>query len=333
LNLPRGKGDRDTRLELANVLSDLGNFSASLEELKFIKTLGGVSGIDELIGITESRLQRRAEKPADPALLKVKRSWSNAWVMKGGGFEVRTNTTPEFCAEFLEVLKNIAPYYNDEFDLRGEIEKRTAKVFMFKNRDEYREFCKQTAPELINAAGFFDPKRRLIASYRRRGILNDDNVEVLQHEATHMATYIAFHRNLPGWLAEGLAEYYEGVKVRKDGKVTPTGTKPRHIETIRKHIADKKALSVRAIISAEMKRFFDKRDSIYYAQSWVLVSLLKTKHAAELDRMLLDIRRGQEPEKVINKTVKEIFGSDAALENAWKLHFEKLAKMAASEKK
>ena len=82
-----------------------------------------------------------------------------------------------------------------------------------------------------------------------------------------------------------------------------------------------------------MKRFFDKRDSIYYAQSWVLVSLMKTKHSDAFDEMLQNIRRGQEPEKAISKTLEKTFGSDAALENAWTIHFEELAKMAKPEKK
>jgi len=325
-------GDKETLIDLANILSDLGNFSGALSELKFVKALGGSPELEALVAVTEKRLARRKAGPVKDKELEEGRLWSKAWVSSGKRFKVRSNTAPEFCEEFLEDLEKIVRYYVKEFDIRADMDKGTTKVYVFNRRDEYREFCRETAPKLAEAAGFFDPKRRLIATYRRKGILNRENTQVLQHEALHLATYLAFHRNLPGWLAEGLAEYYELAVVGKGGKVTPSGIRVTHVDTILKHLAKDKALSARAILSSKQERYFDSRDSIYYAQAWTLVHLFKTKHSSEFDKMLLNIRRGQEPDKAANRMIKDIFGSDAALENAWKLHFKSIAEKAKKKK-
>ncbi|TET32381.1 MAG: tetratricopeptide repeat protein [Planctomycetota bacterium] len=326
------QGDRKTLIDLANVLSDLGNFSGALSELKYVKALGGTPELETLIAITGKRLERRKAGPVKKEELEQGRLWSKAWIASGKRFKVRSNTTPELCEEYLEILERVMKLYIKEFDIRVDTDKGITRVYVFSRREDYRRFCSETAPKLSGAAGLFDPKRRIIALYRKRGILPDGTREVLQHEALHLATYLAFHRNLPGWLAEGLAECYERLTVGADGRASRPGVHPAHIKTINKHIVEKKMLTMRQMLDSDRERFFDSRDSIYYAQSWVLVHLLKTEHSSAFDKMLSGIRRGQEPEKAVDRMMKRIFGSDAALENAWKLHFKSLAEKAKKEK-
>jgi len=79
------------------------------------------------------------------------------------------------------------------------------KVFIFQTEDQFKEFMSRTHPEFPNRRAFFfknDTEMGIYAWWGRR--VGED----LRHEVTHGYLHSVVP-NLPLWLDEGLAEYYE----------------------------------------------------------------------------------------------------------------------------
>ena len=79
------------------------------------------------------------------------------------------------------------------------------QVYLFENEEEFRGFVRLYYPELPNRRAFFletDTRLQIYAQWGDR--LGED----LRHEVTHGYLHAAVP-NLPLWLDEGIAEYYE----------------------------------------------------------------------------------------------------------------------------
>lgn len=103
-------------------------------------------------------------------------------------------------------------------------------VYLFEDKISYDKFIKARHPELPERRAFFvaQPRRffggvedLMIYTYMGESIHQD-----LRHELTHAILHSVL-KNVPIWLDEGLAEYFE----------LPTGqagVNPKHVETLRK---------------------------------------------------------------------------------------------------
>jgi hypothetical protein len=92
------------------------------------------------------------------------------------------------------------------------------EVYILRDRETFNHFLKFYFPELPPRRAFFIAQgpRRVVYTYQ-----NDRLDEDLRHEATHALLHLAVG-DLPLWLDEGLAEYFEGPDGRK-------GLNPEHI--------------------------------------------------------------------------------------------------------
>lgn len=82
---------------------------------------------------------------------------------------------------------------------------RSVHVHVFADEESYREFARQSFPELADRRALFVEAGGMLNVFTRWG----DGVAIdLRHEVTHGCLHASL-RGLPLWLDEGLAEYYE----------------------------------------------------------------------------------------------------------------------------
>jgi hypothetical protein len=83
--------------------------------------------------------------------------------------------------------------------------KRPVSVYLFRDRTRYEEFLRQTHPDLPPRRAFFvgTPTELKVYAHWNGAIMED-----LRHEYTHGVLHAATD-NIPLWLDEGLAEYFE----------------------------------------------------------------------------------------------------------------------------
>jgi hypothetical protein len=139
-----------------------------------------------------------------------------------------------FIADF-EVNRNL-PLFRELEQLRDQVYRelqlpdstRTIQVYLFQTREKYEKFMKATYPQLPTRPAFFVAQPRaggtedlLVYTY-----WGDKIQEDLRHELTHALLHSVL-RDVPLWLDEGLAEYFE----------TPPGAagiNQRHIDNLRR---------------------------------------------------------------------------------------------------
>jgi hypothetical protein len=88
---------------------------------------------------------------------------------------------------------------------RAAAEEESVEIYVLNDRNAYTHFLKFYYPELPPRRAFFlaQGDRRVVYTY-----LSDRLEEDLRHEATH-ALLRGYYGDLPLWLDEGLAEYFE----------------------------------------------------------------------------------------------------------------------------
>jgi hypothetical protein len=105
------------------------------------------------------------------------------------------------------------PLVQELVALRGTIERelqlpssnRRVHVHVFADETSYREFTRQSFPELADRRALFVEVGGLLNVFTRWG---NETAEDLRHEVTHGYLHASLS-GLPLWLDEGLAEFYE----------------------------------------------------------------------------------------------------------------------------
>ncbi len=133
------------------------------------------------------------------------------YVTKTGPFAVYTN---EAIAPDAPVVRDLQALERDvaaTLGLRAAADGPQVEVYILQDRDAFTHFLTFYYPELPPRRAFFlaQGPRRVIYTFH-----NDRLDEDLRHEATHALLHVAVG-DLPLWLDEGLAEYFEGPDHRK----------------------------------------------------------------------------------------------------------------------
>ncbi len=154
-------------------------------------------------------------------------------------------------------------------------------VYLFADADRFREFMNQRHPTFPDRRAFFVETDTRLAVYAQWG---DRVAEDLRHEVAHGYLH-AVVQNLPLWLDEGLAEYFE----------VPRGTDG----TNRPHIEELAALAREGRWTPNLRRLETlqtpaQMSQAEYAEAWLWVHwLLETEPPRRqlLQTYLADLRR------------------------------------------
>lgn len=83
------------------------------------------------------------------------------------------------------------------------------RIVIYGTEAAFRQYQRQVAPVLENASGFYNGSTNQITTW---GMPEPQLLAVITHEASH-AISASEGRWIPTWLNEGLAEYFEGMRV------------------------------------------------------------------------------------------------------------------------
>ncbi len=130
---------------------------------------------------------------------------------KTGPFAVYTNDPIAPGAPAIRSLLSLERDLNSSLGLRVPADGPPVEIYILRDRDAFTHFLTFYYPELPPRRAFFlaQGPRRVIYTFH-----NDRLDEDLRHEATHALLHVAVG-DLPLWLDEGLAEYFEGPEGRQ----------------------------------------------------------------------------------------------------------------------
>ncbi|MFO0910263.1 MAG: DUF1570 domain-containing protein [Isosphaeraceae bacterium] len=189
------------------------------------------------------------------------------------------------------------------------------EIYILRDRDTFTHFLTFYFPELPPRRAFFIAQggRRVVYTFQ-----NDRLTEDLRHEATHALLHLAVG-DLPLWLDEGLAEYFEGTSA-------PLGVNPEHLERLPDDLASGWKPDLAHLESLKNVREMTPRD---YRESWAWVHYLLNDSAASralLLSWLSEHRRGDGQEGLASR-LEQV---DRSAPHLMLAHLEKLRKAPPS---
>jgi len=175
------------------------------------------------------------------------------------------------------------------------------QVYLFEDRELYEQFMHARYPDL--------PKRRAFFVAQPRGVAGGEDLlvytywgdkvrEDLRHEMTHALLHSVL-KDVPLWLDEGLAEYFE---------VDPSwqGINPRHIDQIRHNSA---VPFIPDLDRLERVSQVSQMSPADYREAWAWVHLMlreKPEGKAVLTAYLQQLRTNPNPGPLVGR-LKEVF--------------------------
>jgi hypothetical protein len=189
------------------------------------------------------------------------------------------------------------------------------QVYLFENKERYEQFMHAVYPNLPPRRAFFIAQQRAMGTsddllvYTRWG---DRIQQDLRHELTHALLHSVI-RDVPLWLDEGLAEYFE---LPPDHQ----GVNASHVETLRRDLG----ISFQPELDRlEKVREVNEMKSAEYREAWMWVYLMlhsRPEAKTALLSYLQDLRANRNP-GLLGPRLAAVFGSS---EDAFKKQLERI---------
>jgi hypothetical protein len=222
------------------------------------------------------------------------------------------------------------PLFEDLAGLRDQVTKELQlpvcnseiKVYLFEDRDRYERFMQARYPDLPRRRAFFIAQPRGIGGAEDLLVYTfwDDRVERVRQDLRHELTHGLLHgviRDVPIWLDEGLAEYFE---VQPDRK----GVNAAHLDKLRNGPSKPDLARLEGLNEVEQMRPDEYRE----AWAWVHLMLRDRPEAkAALVSYLRDLRGATAPGP-IGPRLGEVYKSP---EDALDRHLARLESSARAE--
>lgn len=177
-----------------------------------------------------------------------------------GPFAVYTNARIAADAPALRSLQALEADLASQLGLRVAADGPPVEVYILKDREAFGHFLRFYYPELPPRRAFFlaQGAKRMVYTFT-----NDRLDEDLRHEATHALLHAGVG-DLPLWLDEGLAEYFEGPGARN-------GLNPEHLARLPDDVNAGWRPDLARLESLTNVRDMTPRD---YRESWAWVHYL-----------------------------------------------------------
>ncbi len=203
---------------------------------------------------------------------------------RSGCFLVCTNARLEPDAPVIRQLNALETQIGDTLGLKVEAGDQPVEIYLLDDRQAFDHFLQFYYPDLPKRRAFFlaNGRQRVVYTF-----LGDRTEEDVRHEATHALLHVAVG-DMPLWLDEGLAEYFEG------GGLAP-GINPEHMNHLPLDLAAGWSPDLRRLESLRSVREMTPRD---YRESWAWVHYLLNDtrpHKAAMLAYLGDLRTSPTP--------------------------------------
>jgi hypothetical protein len=147
---------------------------------------------------------------------------------------VHTDLDDKLSADLAQRLDGMWEEYDNRLALfRGKGSVPRLEVYLFRYQTDYARFTENKLP---NSGGVFLPGQNLLAAFL--GDQGRDQLRrTLQHEAFHQFAFNAISPDLPVWLNEGLAQYFEEGLWNGDGFLLGE-VPPRRVRQLQADVKD-----------------------------------------------------------------------------------------------
>lgn len=198
----------------------------------------------------------------------------------------------------------------------GKISKRLP-FYLFRRQEDYI-----AAGGIPNSAGVFAGDRLMAVAGDQ---VSDRTWKVIQHEGFHQFVRHVIRGDIPVWVNEGLAEYFEEAVFTGDRFIT--GLIPQHrLARVQARIESNSFRSIPSLILIEHERWNAEMATANYDQAWSMVHFLAHgddgKYEAPFNAFLLDVGRHRLRWK--KAWVKHFGPLDGSFEAAWKRYWTEL---------
>ncbi len=239
---------------------------------------------------------------------------------------IHTNLTREEVRDFGKHMDTVFAQYEDrfrDFHPRGSAQ---MPLYLLRTEDEYLRFMQTRDIDAKNTGGmfFFSPESQGLATWVQ-GRSRSQTCQVLQHEGFHQFAFNHLGRELPTWINEGLAQYFEDAIIV--GNKMNTGlANERRVSQVRHALETDTGIDFEVLVETTGDQWADTlrtqpyRASLLYAQSWSIVFYLihgeGEKHQPAFARYLQKVSAGRDS----TSAMQEAFGTDdlTPLANEWR---------------
>ena len=183
-----------------------------------------------------------------------------------GPYVVFSNFPLKPDAPAVRSLQSLERDIDANLGIRVRAEKPSVNVYILDDRQSFTHFLKYYYPELPPRRAFFlaQDSERVVYTFMGERLEED-----LRHEATHALLHVAVG-DLPLWLDEGLAEYFEG----PDGR---QGSNPEHLSRLSQDRAAGWSPDLARLETLKLVSQMAPRD---YRESWAWVHYLLNHSSA-----------------------------------------------------
>jgi len=200
-----------------------------------------------------------------------------------GSYLICTNARLEPDAPVVRQLQAVETQIHETLGLRVEVGDNPVEVYILDDRRSFEHFLTFYYPDLPHRRAFFlaNGQQRVVYTF-----FGDRLEEDIRHEATHALLHVAVG-DIPLWLDEGLAEYFERPGDRD-------GLNPEHVARLPADLAAGWSPDLARLEALKAVRQMSPRD---YRESWAWVHYLlndSRAHKAALLAYLADLRASPE---------------------------------------
>lgn len=262
-------------------------------------------------------------------------------------YNVHTNAPVAHARPFALHMDKVFDEYKRRFEKLNlaahKVDKRM-DLYLFQTRGQYEQFLQVNDIPAQNTGGMFviNPKINGLFTFIK-GRPVRQTLSTLQHEGFHQFAYAYIGPNLPIWVNEGIAQFFEdGVLIGKSFHLDIANA--RRLEQIKAAINNQQTLPFSQIISMSDKQWGQnvQRDqrtaSIQYDQAWSMVYFLinsNDKLLTAFNQYLIAVGRGVDSTNAFVNAFSLKSSSYAQLtadfEKAWKRYTSQLQPNAISQ--
>ncbi len=230
---------------------------------------------------------------------------------------IHTNLTRDEVRAFGQHMDAVFAQYEDRFREFHTRSQAQMPLYLLRTEQEYLQF---TASQDINATNtggmfFFSPKSQGLATWTQ-GRSRSQTFQVLQHEGFHQFAFNHLGRDLPTWINEGLAQYFEDAIIVGD-KMTTGLANARRVEQVKHALAAGTGIEFAHLVGftaddwAGTLHGDPDRAALMYAQSWSIVFFLihgdDDRYQTSFARYLQKVSAGRDHQTAF----REVFGEDS----------------------
>ncbi len=235
-------------------------------------------------------------------------------------YSVHTNLSADEVREFAAHMDSVFAEYQRRFAGFNRRNREPIAMYLLRSQEDYQAFMAQAGLDAKNSGGMFFVQPRIsgLATWTAdRG--RKQTFEVLQHEGFHQFAFAYLGPDLPVWLNEGLAQYFEDGFLTEQGRMVLGMVNYFRLLHVRKALGKEGktvAFGFEEIIEMTGDRWNNilatdaKRASLLYDQAWSITYFLihgdDGRYKPAFERFLVMLAKGQPVKSAFGKA----FGSE-----------------------